>query len=79
MRRIDGMSDEESRPLLDEINEFATSEQFRYRHTWRAGDVVFWDNRSTMHRACPFDEKNERRRMHRTTIRGDRPYLEATP
>ncbi|MCP5152542.1 MAG: TauD/TfdA family dioxygenase [Ectothiorhodospiraceae bacterium] len=79
VHRFEGMSFEESRPILDEVNEFATSPRFVYRHRWRPGDVVFWDNRSTIHRACPFDEQGARRRMHRTTIKGDRPFLELDP
>ena len=38
-----------------------------YRHSWRAGDVVIWDNRATMHRACPFDDTIYRREMRRVT------------
>lgn len=41
------------------------------------GDVEFRDNRSAMHRACPFDEEASRRLMYRTTIKGDRIYLQA--
>lgn len=71
---FEGMSPEESRPLLKELTEFATQPQFTYKHAWRPGDMVFWDNRSAMHRACPFDE-NSRRLMYRTTIEGDRPFF----
>ena len=74
---FEGMSFEESRPILEEITEFATRPEFTYRHRWQPGDVVFWDNRSTMHRACPFDEENTRRRMHRTTIKGTAPFFRA--
>lgn len=75
VHHFEGMSFEDSQPLLQELTEFATQPEFTYRHSWRPGDVVFWDNRSTMHRACPFDDQNQRRRMQRTTIKGDRPYL----
>ena len=75
VRRFAGKSERESQGLLNEINDFATSARFCYRHRWRPGDVVFWDNRSMVHRACSFDDTRERRRMHRTTIRGDRPYI----
>lgn len=72
---FEGMTFEESQPILDDLMEFATQPDFVYRHTWTPGDVVFWDNRSTMHRACPYDETGTRRRMHRTTIKGDKPFL----
>ncbi|MDF2096875.1 TauD/TfdA dioxygenase family protein [Aquibaculum arenosum] len=71
---FEGMSPEESRPILKELTEFATQPAFTYRHAWKPGDLVFWDNRSAMHRACPFDEKGSRRLMYRTTIKGDRPF-----
>ena len=41
--------------------------------------MLIWDNRSTVHKACPFDEENTRRRMHRTTVLGEIPFVEAMP
>jgi alpha-ketoglutarate-dependent 2,4-dichlorophenoxyacetate dioxygenase len=38
-----------------------------YRHRWKQGDLVIWDNRTTMHRATPFDDANHRRELRRTT------------
>jgi taurine dioxygenase len=73
---FEGMSIAESQPILRELTAFATQARFCYRHEWRPGDLVFWDNRSTMHRACPFDE-TQRRLMRRTTIKGDKPFLRA--
>jgi taurine dioxygenase len=43
--------------------------EFVYAHRWRVGDLVVWDNRSTMHRRDPFDSA-ARRIMHRTQIKG---------
>ena len=48
---------------------FAESPAFVYGHHWRIGDLVLWDNRSTMHRRDPFDNA-ARRVMHRTQIKG---------
>ena len=73
--RLEGMDVVEGRRIVKEITDFATQPRFVYRHEWRAKDLVFWDNRSTMHRALPFDESKYRRVMHRTTIKGDRPFL----
>ena len=64
---IDGMSEASGSALLDEIYEFATRPEFVYRHEWQVGDVVMWDNGSTMHRREPFDPM-ARRLMKRTTI-----------
>ena len=57
----------DGRLLLRELMSLATLPQFVYRHTWRVGDFVIWDNRCTMHRGLPFDEANERRDLHRVT------------
>ena len=69
---IIGWEQEAGRSLLDEITSFSTQPQFVYTHRWQAGDLVFWDNRSTMHHARSYDSQY-RRHMHRTTIRGDKP------
>lgn len=72
---FEGLEIEESRRIIKELTNFATQSQFVYRHKWRPGDLVFWDNRSTLHKANPFDESKYRRVMHRTTVKGDRPFL----
>ena len=46
--------------LLRELIEHATQPEFVYRHRWRVGDLVIWDNRCTMHRGRPFDETQPR-------------------
>ena len=45
----------------------ATRPEFVYRHSWRVGDLVIWDNRATMHRAKPFDDTKYRRELRRVT------------
>jgi len=50
----------EGRLLLRDLIEHATQPQFVYRHRWRTGDLVIWDNRCTMHRGRPFDETQPR-------------------
>ena len=64
--RILGMSVPESRMLVSELIEHATQPQFVYRHRWRPGDLVMWDNRCTLHRGRRFD-LTERRDLRRTT------------
>ena len=67
------MTPEESAPLLAELEERATVPENVYRHQWRAGDVLIWDNRCTMHYAVYDYDETEPRRLHRTTAAGDRP------
>ncbi len=70
-----GMTEDESRPILEFLYGHAVNPRFVYRHKWRANDIVFWDNRSLMHYAVQdYDHANDRRHMHRTTISGDEPY-----
>ena len=57
----------EGRLLLRDLMEHATQPQFVYRHRWRVGDFVIWDNRATMHRARPFDDTKHRRELRRVT------------
>ena len=65
---VEGASLEDSDALLDEIWSHATRESLTWRHQWRAGDLVLWDNRCTMHRRDAFDPAT-RRVMHRTQIK----------
>ena len=57
----------EGRLLLRDLMEHATRPELVYRHAWRVGDLVIWDNRATMHRACPFDDTTYRRELRRVT------------
>ncbi|WP_371055779.1 TauD/TfdA dioxygenase family protein [Rhodosalinus sp. K401] len=66
--RFDGMTEEESRPFLEQIYKHAVRPDFSVRHKWRAGDVVIWDNRMTLHYATN-DYAGFRRLIYRTTFR----------
>ncbi|HEY1385686.1 MAG TPA: TauD/TfdA family dioxygenase [Dongiaceae bacterium] len=70
--RVLGLPSEESDALLQHLFRHSTEPRFIYRHHWRPHDLVFWDNRSTMHLAtgCPDDQP---RTLYRTTVQGDRP------
>jgi alpha-ketoglutarate-dependent 2,4-dichlorophenoxyacetate dioxygenase len=57
----------EARLLLRDLIEHATRPEFVYRHQWRVGDLVIWDNRATMHRARAFDDAKHRRELRRVT------------
>ncbi len=65
---IVGWPQKKGRALLDELLAHATQAQFVYRHRWRAGDLILWDNRCTMHRATEYDDLNARRDLQRTTV-----------
>jgi alpha-ketoglutarate-dependent 2,4-dichlorophenoxyacetate dioxygenase len=65
--RIMGWPVPEGRLLLRDLIEHATQPQFIYRHAWRPGDLVIWDNRATMHRATRFDDAKFRRELRRVT------------
>jgi len=67
---IDGLPVADSEALLDEIWAYATRDELTWYNDWRAGDLVLWDNRCTMHRRDPFDPA-ARRVMHRTQIKGE--------
>ena len=57
----------EGRLLLRDLTEHATQPRFVYRHSWRVGDLVIWDNLATMHRGRPFDDVRHRRELRRVT------------
>ncbi|HEY7365895.1 MAG TPA: TauD/TfdA family dioxygenase [Methylomirabilota bacterium] len=65
--RILGWPVPEGRLLLRDLIEHATQPEFVYRHAWRVGDLVIWDNRATMHRARPFEDTTYRRELRRVT------------
>src|SRR3954468_4202176 len=65
---IVGMPLDEGRQLIRELIKLATRPQFIYRHKWRVGDLVVWDNTQTMHRGTPFDDTRYPRDMRRTTV-----------
>ena len=73
---IDGLSPDASTAVLDEIYEHCQRPDFIYWHTWRPGDLVFWDNRCVLHIAdhARLDDPAYIRHMHRTTIGGDVPF-----
>lgn len=68
---IVGWPAEEGRTLLDELTAHATQPEFVFRHQWRIGDVVMWDNQQTMHRGTPFDDTRYARDMRRVTVLED--------
>lgn len=70
--RIIGRPVPEGRLLLAELLEHATQRQFVYRHVWRPGDLVMWDNRAVLHRGRRYD-LSQRRELRRSTVEDIRP------
>jgi taurine dioxygenase len=78
--RVLGLSEPESSALLDELFAFQTRPEFLYRHKWRIGDVLIWDNIATIHMATGGYAPHEHRLMHRTQVLGDAArYRAANP
>ena len=71
---IAGMPDDEALDLIVELDAFCVRPEFCYRHQWRVGDLVMWDNASAMHLAICDYALPERRLMHRTTVIGSEPF-----
>jgi alpha-ketoglutarate-dependent 2,4-dichlorophenoxyacetate dioxygenase len=72
---IHGWQRPEAMALIRDLTEHATQREFVYRHTWRLHDLVIWDNRCTMHRARPFDDRTYKRDMRRLTLEDSAPTL----
>ena len=73
---IIGMPLDQSEDLLNRLWAHATQKEFEWYQVWKVGDLILWDNRSAMHRRDAFDA-NSRRLMHRTQIKGGKPYFDA--
>ena len=72
----EGWSNPWAQMYLRDLTYHATQREFVYRHQWRVGDLVMWDNRQTMHRGRRFDDRNEIRDVRRTTLAGDVATIE---
>lgn len=70
VKRFDGMTEEESQPLIEYLVRHATRPEFLYRHPWRKHDVLAWDNRCVMHQALGDFDETQLRHMERTTVLG---------
>ena len=70
--RFEGMTDEESAPLLNYLYQHQVRPEFTCRFRWRPGSLAFWDNRCAQHNAVN-DYQGHRRLLHRITLAGDKP------
>ncbi len=71
-QRFEGMTEAESRPLLQFLFDHATRPEFQVRLRWTPGTLAIWDNRCLLHLAIN-DYDGSRRLLHRTTVAGERP------
>jgi len=74
VKEVIGLPEPDGLALVDELVEWATQDRFVYRHKWRVGDVLMWDNRCTLHTGTLYDDTKYDRLMHRLWVKGDRPY-----
>ncbi|HEX4369433.1 MAG TPA: TauD/TfdA family dioxygenase [Rhodopila sp.] len=70
---IEGVPDDEGRAVIEELHDHCIKPAFQYRHRWRVGDLLMWDNATAMHLAVCDYALPQRRLMHRTTVIGDLP------
>jgi taurine dioxygenase len=73
MESIVGMEDTQALALIADLMRHATQKKYEYRHKWRHGDWVLWDNRSLMHQANPDYDMNEYRYLYRLMLKGELP------
>jgi taurine dioxygenase len=71
---IENMPDDEALDLIAELDTHCVRPEFLYRHKWQVGDLLMWDNTSSMHLAICDYALPERRLMHRTTVIGTVPF-----
>jgi taurine dioxygenase len=74
VRGIVGIDNPKGLQLIEELVAFATQDKYVYRHKWRVGDVLVWDNRCTLHTGTDFERDKYIRHVHRTWVKGDKPY-----
>ena len=71
IEKIFDLSEDQTKTLLDELMEYVNSLKFEYRHRWKVGDFVIWDNRALMHKANGDYDMNEKRYLYRVMIEND--------
>jgi alpha-ketoglutarate-dependent 2,4-dichlorophenoxyacetate dioxygenase len=75
VKEIEGMPLDQARRLIEDLMAEVTRPESVYRHRWRVGDLMIWDNRCMLHCGCGYDADKYRRRMHQTRVRGMGPSI----
>ncbi|MGI9421702.1 MAG: TauD/TfdA dioxygenase family protein [Hyphomicrobiaceae bacterium] len=73
IEEISDMEESEALDLLDSLLKHSTQEKYQYRHRWRVGDLVMWDNRCLLHKANGDYDHSQTRYLYRVMLRGDQP------
>lgn len=76
LSHLAGLPEEEGRALVKELTAHATQRKYVYTHSWTIGDFIIWDNRTTIYRALPFEDRKYRRILARQGIDEDRRPIE---
>lgn len=71
---IEGVPEAEGRAMIEQLHDHCIKPEFQYRHEWRVGDLLMWDNATAMHLAICDYALPQRRLMHRTTVIGSMPF-----
>jgi taurine dioxygenase len=71
---IEGVPDDEGKAVIEELHDHCIRPEFLYRHQWQVGDMLMWDNATSMHLAVCDYALPQRRLMHRTTVIGSVPF-----
>lgn len=71
---IEGVPEDEGKAVIEELHHHCLKDEFLYRHKWRVGDLLMWDNATAMHLAICDYALPQRRLMHRTTVIGSVPF-----
>jgi taurine dioxygenase len=67
---VEGLPENESAALLDDLRSHVVRPEFRYSHSWAVGDLLIWDNIATLHKATFDYALPQRRLMRRATVSG---------
>lgn len=70
MEGVEGMDTDSGYALIDQLYERATDPRYEYRHKWRAGDMVIWDNQAVMHQANADYDPEQKRFLYRLMVKG---------
>jgi taurine dioxygenase len=70
MEGIEGMEPDTGFTLIEDLYQHATHSRYEYRHQWRAGDMVIWDNQAVMHQANADYDPEQKRFLYRLMIKG---------
>lgn len=75
VEHVDGLEHEEGFALMEKLYDHTYQPKFRYTHKWKLGDLLIWDDRSSLHQATFNFDQSQLRYMHRMMLKGEKPIL----